>query len=133
MYVTVSFCLFFVLFSCQMSIFVQCSHFIPPENIGLSNLKQSTHSHLLSKQEESFFLKVGLSPFKKVGFICFKISPLKMMKNLFMLKALFVLIYLTFCHDFCDHLGKRLHKKTKVNFKIFDVTDWETNNYCVEL
>ena len=29
-----------------------------------------------------------------------------------MLKALFVLLYLTFSLDFCDHVGKGLHKKT---------------------
>ena len=27
------------------------------------------------------------------------------------------------------HFEKRLDKKTKVNFKIYDVTTWETNNY----
>ena len=38
-------------------------------------------------------LKVGLSPSKKVCFICFNQRPLKMMKNAFcfLLKALFVL------------------------------------------
>ena len=37
--------------------------------------------------------KVGLSPFKKIVFICFNEIPLKMMKNTFyfILKALFVL------------------------------------------
>ena len=29
---------------------------------------------------------------------------------------------------FC-HAGKRLDKKAKVDFKIYDVTDWITNNY----
>ena len=48
-------------------------------------------------------IKVGLSPSKKVAFICFNESPLKMMKNAShcMLKALFVLEkYLQFCPDF---------------------------------
>ena len=27
------------------------------------------------------------------------------------------------------HAGKRLDEKVKVNFKIHDITNWETNNY----
>ena len=40
-------------------------------------------------------LKVGLSPFKKVFFVCFNDSPSKIMKNAFyfIIKALFVLIF----------------------------------------
>ena len=34
-----------------------------------------------------------------------------------------------FCTDFFAHVGKRLDKKAKVNFKIYDVTDWIKNNY----
>ena len=26
-------------------------------------------------------------------------------------------------------VGKQLHRKAKVNFKIYDTTDWETNNH----
>ena len=42
---------------------------------------------------EGFFIKAGLSPSKKVFFICFNNSPSKVMKNVFyfILKALFVL------------------------------------------
>ena len=36
--------------------------------------------------------------------------------------------YLILCPDFGD-LGKQLDKKAKVEFKIYDVTEWETNNY----
>ena len=32
-----------------------------------------------------------------------------------MLKALFVLLYLTFSLDCCDHVGKGLHKKTVIS------------------
>ena len=31
--------------------------------------------------------------------------------------------------NFFGHVGKRLDKKSKVNFKIYEVTIWETNNY----
>ena len=30
------------------------------------------------------------------------------------------------------HVGKQLDKKGKVNFQIYDVTDWKTNNYNTE-
>ena len=36
--------------------------------------------------------------------------------------------YLNICPYFFDHVGKRLDKKAKVNSKIYDVTDWTTNN-----
>ena len=56
--------------------------------------------------------------------------PLKMMNNVFYftLKALFVLKYLNFCHDFLIMWKKRLDGKDKVNFKSYDVTTWVTNN-----
>ena len=37
--------------------------------------------------------------------------------------------YLHFCPDVFGHVGKRLDKKAKINFKVYDVTTWETNNY----
>ena len=33
--------------------------------------------------------------------------------------------YLNFCPKCFDRVGKRLHKKAKVNFKIYDVMNWE--------
>ena len=33
-----------------------------------------------------------------------------------------------FCSDFFGHVGKWFDKKAKVDFKIYDVTNWETNN-----
>ena len=61
----------------------------------------------------NIILRVRLSPSKKFGFICFNGSSLKMMSNAyyFILKILFVLTVST------------------VNFKIYDVTNWKTNNY----
>ena len=35
---------------------------------------------------------------------------------------------LKFYPDFIDHVGKRLDKKAKVDFKIYDVTNWTINN-----
>ena len=37
--------------------------------------------------------------------------------------------YLNFCPNVFGHVGKRLDKKASVNFKIYEVTIWETNNY----
>ena len=44
-------------------------------------------------------------------------------------KLFLCLGYLNICLDFTDHIGKRLDKKAKANFKIYDVTDWTRNNY----
>ena len=45
-----------------------------------------------------------------------------------MLKTLFVLEIFKFLSWIFGYVEKRLDKKVKVNFKIYDVTDW-TNNY----
>ena len=53
-----------------------------------------------------------------------------MMKNpfyfLFHLKGSLYLKYFSF--DFCGYVGKWLDKKAKVNFNIYNVTNWEINN-----
>ena len=36
---------------------------------------------------------------------------------------------LKFCSDLFGHVGKWPDKKDKFNFKIYDVIQWETNNY----
>ena len=36
---------------------------------------------------------------------------------------------LHFCSDLFGYVGKQLEKKAKKNFKICDVTNWNTNNY----
>ena len=46
-----------------------------------------------------------------------------------MLKGLFVLKIFTFLSWRFDYVEKRLDKKAIVNFKIYDDTDWTTNNY----
>ena len=53
------------------------------------------------------------------------------MKNVFhfILKALFTSQISIFCPDVFRNVGKRLDKKAKVNFKIYDIKIWETNNY----
>ena len=57
-------------------------------------------------------------------------SPLKIMKNVFyfMLKALFIISIFTFFSWLFGHVEKPLEKKANVIFKIYNVTDWETNN-----
>ena len=57
-------------------------------------------------------------------------SPLKMMKNAFYftLKARFVLKIFKLLSWLFDHVEKRLDLKDKVNFQIYDVTTWLTNN-----
>ena len=55
------------------------------------------------------------------------------MKNTFhfilKLKVFKSLKYLNFCPDVFGNVVIRLDKKAKINFKIYDVTTWETNNY----
>ena len=45
-----------------------------------------------------------------------------MMKNVFISSKKFFL-------HFFGHVGKRLVKKAKVNFKTCDIINWDTNNY----
>ena len=58
-------------------------------------------------------------------------SPLKMIKNAFYLifKLFTFLRYLIFFPGFFGHVAKRNDKKATVNFKIYDVMNWETNIY----
>ena len=60
----------------------------------------------------------------------FKVVFMKMMKNdfYFTLKALLVLKIVKFLSSIFGHVEKRLDQKDKVNFKIYDVTTWLTNN-----
>ena len=53
------------------------------------------------------------------------------MKNAFyfMFKAPCVLEILKFFPDFFGNIRKWLDKKAKVNFRIYNVTHWITNNY----
>ena len=47
----------------------------------------------------------------------------------FMLNAFFVLEIFKLFPWLFGYAGERFDKKAKVNFKIYDVTDWITNNY----
>ena len=47
----------------------------------------------------------------------------------FMSKALFVFKKFTFLSWRFGHVGKRLDKKAKIDFKIYDATGWRANNY----
>ena len=67
-------------------------------------------------------LKVELSCFKKVGFICFNKSPFKNDEKCFLFQFIhcFRPSDLKFCADIFGLVGKPLDKKTKINFKIYD-------------
>ena len=70
-------------------------------------------------------VKVRLSPSKNLFFYLFKWWK----KLFFMLKALFLLDIFPFLSWRFGYVEKQLDKKAIVNFKIYDVTDWTTNNY----
>ena len=58
-----------------------------------------------------------------------------MMKNAFyfILKALFILKIFKVCHDVFSLVEKQFDKKANGNFKIFDIIDWEPNNYNIHI
>ena len=59
-------------------------------------------------------------------------KALKMKKNMLFVTCFIFFScwwYLNFCPDSFGHEDERFDKKAQVNFKIFDVTEWETNNY----
>ena len=76
-----------------------------------------------------YIFKVGLSPSKKF-FILFNESPLEMMKIAFyfILKALFVLRYLSFCLYFLVMWKNDLIRKIRLISKFWR-HDQEANNY----
>ena len=51
----------------------------------------------------------------------------------FMLKVRFILEIFTFLSSIFDYGEKRLDKKTMINFNMYDVTDWITNNYKTQI
>ena len=65
--------------------------------------------------------KVRLSPFKKIVFVYL------------ILKALLVFEIFLFLSWRFGYAEKRLDKKARVNFKIYDVTDWTANNYITHI
>ena len=71
------------------------------------------------------------SHFSKHCFICFDESPFKMMKNAFcfILKALSVLKIFRFLSWLVGHIEKTAWLQRSVNFKVYGVTTWLTNNY----
>lgn len=75
-------------------------------------------------------LKVKLSTSKKVGFIYFCESPLKMKNNTFYLisKSIFVLKVLIFLFWLFAYVGKLLDKKAKGIFRNYDVTNRNASN-----
>ena len=78
----------------------------------------------------------GLSSSKKSWFYLLQWKPFKNDEKsfFFQVKSSIVLfLRWLFCPDSCGLAGKRLDKKGKVNLKIYDVTDWETNNYNIHV
>ena len=57
------------------------------------------------------------------------------MKNAFyfMLEPLFVFRIYTFLSWLFDNVGEWLDTKAKVDFKIYDATDWEKNNGSTDI
>ena len=51
----------------------------------------------------------------------------------FILKTLHSYRYLNFYLDFIGHVGKRLDKKAKNDFKIYNVINRKTNNYNLHI
>ena len=48
-------------------------------------------------------------------------------------KSFLFLRYLNFCLNFFGHVGKRLDKKAKVYFRIYDVINREANNCNIDI
>ena len=80
------------------------------------------------KMSEPFSLKDPLMGLKQ--FLTME-SPLKFMNNAFhfMLQALFVLEIFSYLSLLLGYVEKWLDRKSMVNFRIYDATDWTTNNY----
>ena len=72
----------------------------------------------------------NLKASQKRFFMFFNEIPLKLMENVFYftLKALFAFKIFKFLSWLFGYVGRQPDKKVKVNFKISDVTTWETNN-----
>ena len=70
----------------------------------------------------NIYLKLESHLPKKLVFICFSARSLKKIKKKSFLShlksSLFVLKIFNFCPNFSSHVGKRLDKKVKVDFKI---------------
>ena len=102
---------------------------------SLSVWSSAIHSTCTLNVSYILSFKVRPSPSKEVGFICINESSLQMMKNAyyFILKNPFVFKIFKFLSWFFDHIGKRLDKKAKVDFKFYDVTSWLTNNITIHI
>ena len=78
------------------------------------------------------YVQIKLNPhLPKKFFFCFNESSIQIMNIAFYftLKALFILKIFSFCSEFFGYVWKWLDKKAKVNFKIYHITNWNTNNY----
>ena len=82
----------------------------------------------------NFFMKISnlswTPTIQNISFYLLQWEPLKSLRNVsyFMLKALFLIEIFKFLCWLFGHVEKQPNKKAVVNFKIYDVTDWTTNN-----
>ena len=95
------------------------SFFICSVHFEETSFKQNLKCYLVKLNLiycKGYWFKVGLSTSKKVVFICFNESPLKVMKNAyyFMLKAPFVLDIFTFLSWLYCYSEKQYDKKAEV-------------------
>ena len=68
---------------------------------------------------------------KRLWHRCFPVNFVKFLKHLWwllLLEALSVLQLLKFLSRLFDDAAKKLDNKAKVNFKVYDIATWETNN-----
>ena len=79
---------------------------------------QDMKTYLKKKKKQKYLISIIPEIFRSI------------MKNAFHfnLKALFILKIFKSCPEFFGHVGRRLDKRAKVNFKIYDITNLVTNN-----
>ena len=114
---------------CHMTLFfISIATFFGSASVCLRFFIKSSHISCFKKLH-----KARLSPSQKIGFIHFSESPFKMM-FLFSSEQLFsFLICLHFCPDFDGYVGNRFDKKDKVNMKVYEVKNWNANNYTKQI
>ena len=79
--------------------------------------------------KENIYVKARLVFSQKVVFTCLDESHIKVIKNSYKNVLKRYKRYFNFCPDLFGRVGKRVLKRTEVNFKIYDVIYRGTNNY----
>ena len=103
------------------------------EHLEAKKSSSAKHWNNISIYTQRKSLKIGLSPCKKVAFIYFNESLLKMMKNAyFMLKTLFILRIFIFVSWLSGHLGQQLVKWFALNKKKPVASPCSRNNVKIQ-